>query len=51
VLAQLCEVLRVMHEMNIAHRDLTPGNVLIREIKRGRNEEVKRLIVVCIIKI
>uniref|UniRef100_A0A914KIK8 Protein kinase domain-containing protein n=1 Tax=Meloidogyne incognita TaxID=6306 RepID=A0A914KIK8_MELIC len=43
ILIQLCEALKLIHEEDIAHRDLTPNNVLIWEIKRGRNNDVKRI--------
>uniref|UniRef100_A0A915LVX0 Protein kinase domain-containing protein n=1 Tax=Meloidogyne javanica TaxID=6303 RepID=A0A915LVX0_MELJA len=43
ILIQLCEALKLIHEEDIAHRDLTPNNVLIWEIKRGRNGDVKRI--------
>ena len=46
MITQLCDALRLMHEEGIAHRDLTPNNVLIWEIIRGKSDDVKRLRVV-----
>ncbi|CAK5122425.1 unnamed protein product [Meloidogyne enterolobii] len=43
ILIQLCETLKLIHDEDIAHRDLTPSNVLIWEIKRGRDGDVKRI--------
>ncbi|KAL7074643.1 hypothetical protein ACQ4LE_006035 [Meloidogyne hapla] len=43
ILTQLCDALKLIHDEDIAHRDLTPNNILIWEIKRGRNDDVKRI--------
>nr|CAD2168491.1 unnamed protein product [Meloidogyne enterolobii] len=43
ILIQLCDALKLIHDEDIAHRDLTPNNVLIWEIKRGRDDDVKRI--------
>ncbi|KAL3124467.1 hypothetical protein niasHT_003224 [Heterodera trifolii] len=43
VLLQLADALRLMHFKKIMHRDLTASNVLIREVSRGQNDDVKRL--------
>lgn len=45
----MCDALKLIHEEDIAHRDLTPNNVLIWEIKKGRNNDVKRIRVVFLI--
>uniref|UniRef100_A0A914HLG6 Protein kinase domain-containing protein n=1 Tax=Globodera rostochiensis TaxID=31243 RepID=A0A914HLG6_GLORO len=43
VLLQLVDALKLMHSSDIMHRDLTAGNVLVKEISRGQDGVVKRL--------
>uniref|UniRef100_A0A183CAY8 Protein kinase domain-containing protein n=1 Tax=Globodera pallida TaxID=36090 RepID=A0A183CAY8_GLOPA len=43
VLLQLVDALKLMHNSDIMHRDLTAGNVLVKEISRGQDGNVKRL--------
>ncbi|KAL3078035.1 hypothetical protein niasHT_036918 [Heterodera trifolii] len=49
VLIQLTDELRLLHTKKIMHRDLTASNVLIREVSRGQNDDVKRLHVIKIL--
>uniref|UniRef100_A0A914HBP4 Protein kinase domain-containing protein n=1 Tax=Globodera rostochiensis TaxID=31243 RepID=A0A914HBP4_GLORO len=43
VLLQLVDALKLMHASGIMHRDLSAGNVLVKEVSRGQNGDVKRL--------